>query len=323
VTRRVPRIVLGVDGGNSKTDVLLATAAGAELATLAGPTVSHQQVGLEAGMARLAQLVAEVRHAAGIAPPVRVASAVLALAGADYPSDERRLTAAVSRLRLADTVVVVNDTWAGLRAGTDRGWGIVLVCGAGTNAAGLAPDGRRWRFPAVGDYAGDWGGGGGIGLAGLRAAIRGRDGRGPRTALSTAVPTALGRRRLDAVTRAFYDEHLRWDDIRGLAPVVFEAAMGGDAVARAIVDRQADELAAMATTVARRLRLTRLDPEVVLAGGVFRTPDAAFAERLEAGIRRAIPRALLVRTSPPPVVGAARLAADALRSTARVPLDPR
>ena len=157
------RLVLGVDGGNSKTEALLLDASGGVLASVRGPTVSHQAVGMAEGMTRLAALVARLRAEAGLATGDVVDAAVLALAGADYPSDERQLRAAIAPLDLAVRVEVVNDTWAGLRAGTDRGWGIVLICGAGTNAAGLAADGRRWRFPAVGSISGDWGGGGDIG----------------------------------------------------------------------------------------------------------------------------------------------------------------
>jgi hypothetical protein len=62
----------------------------------------------------------------------------------------------------------------------------------------------------------------------------------------------------------------------------------------------------------RRLHMTRLDPEVVLGGGVFRTPDADFRSRIEAGVQAIAPRARLVRSSAPPVAGAALLGLDAL-----------
>ncbi len=306
------RLVLGVDGGNSKTEALLLDASGGVLASVRGPTVSHQAVGMAEGMTRLAALVARLRAEAGLATGDVVDAAVLALAGADYPSDERQLRAAIAPLDLAVRVEVVNDTWAGLRAGTDRGWGIVLICGAGTNAAGLAADGRRWRFPAVGSISGDWGGGGDIGMEGLRAAVRAWDGRGPSTILRQRIPEAAGLRRVDSLVKTLY-EGPDWLRVRSFAPVVFQAAMDGDAVARAIIDRQADELAGMAGAIATRLRMRRSDPDVVLAGAVFGTQDAAFFERLEGGVRRVVPRARLVRCSRSPAHGAALLALDPSR----------
>ena len=61
-------LLLAVDGGNSKTDVALCTADGALLAAVRGPTTSHQAVGLDAGLDRLAGLVADVRRLAADAP---------------------------------------------------------------------------------------------------------------------------------------------------------------------------------------------------------------------------------------------------------------
>ena len=111
---------------------------------------------------------------------------------------------------------------------------------------------------------------------------------------------------------AMYDGRVSQRRIGELSPVVFAAAMEGDAAARAIVDRLADELIAMAGAMMRRLRLTRKDPEVVLGGGVFRTPDAAFRSRIESGVQAIAPRARLVRSDAPPVAGAALLGLDTL-----------
>ena len=83
-------------------------------------------------------------------------------------------------------------------------------------------------------------------------------------------------------------------------------------MARSIIDRLADELAGMAQALIRRLRLGGLDPEVVLAGGVFRTDDVPFFERLEAGVLAAAPHATIRRLEAPPVLGAALIGLDRL-----------
>ena len=184
------------------------------------------------------------------------------------------------------------------------------------NAAGLAPDGREARLAALGDISGDWGGGTDVGWAGLAAAVRARDGRGPRTALERDVPAHFGlRSAVDARPPPSTTAGSTSGGSRELSPVVFAAAAAGDAVARAIVDRLADELTAMAGAMLRRLHLTRLDPDVVLGGGVFRTDEAGFYERLDGSIRGIAPRARLVRLSAPPVAGAALSALDRLGVT--------
>lgn len=307
-------VVLAVDGGNSKTDVALVAADGRVLGSARGPTSSHQQVGIEAGMAQLAALVDRAAAKAGLEARRRPVAdlAIYGLAGADFPSDVRLLSRALAAQGFAPVDVVLNDTFIALRAGTRRPWGVALICGQGVNACAVAPDGRSARFDGVGDPSGDWGGGGGLGSAAVAAAVRGRDGRGERTSLERLVPAYFGLRSPGALTRALYFERLTEDRLSELAPLVFGAAAAGDAVARLIVDRLADELVGMARALIRRLRLSRLDPEIVLAGGVFRTDEPDFHTRLAAGIAAAAPRSRLVRLTAPPVLGAALIGLDRL-----------
>jgi N-acetylglucosamine kinase-like BadF-type ATPase len=102
-----------------------------------------------------------------------------------------------------------------------------------------------------------------------------------------------------------------------LAPLIFVASARGDAVARTVADRQADEIVAMAAVAMRRLRLTRLDVEVILGGGVFRAEDPAFFSRIEDGVRAVSPAATVRVLSEPPVVGAVLLGLDRLGASRR------
>lgn len=301
--------VLAVDGGNSKADVALVAADGSLIGAARGATISHQVVPLPESARRLGVLV---QRAAGEPGPIRPAIAVHCLAGADYPDDVRTLRAALAPVADATETLTLNDTFAALRGGATRPWGIALICGQGINGCAVGVDGRRVQFAGVGDIAGDWGGATAVGMAGLGAAVRARDGRGPRTALEESIPRAVGLRRPEAVTRAFYRGRLEERRIGDLAPTVFATAAAGDAVARSIIDRLADELATMAGALARRASLVRRDPEVVLGGGVFRTDDGAFHERLRERIAAAIPMATVVRLAAPPVLGAALIGLDRL-----------
>src|SRR3954471_16907272 len=193
-------LILGIDGGNSKVDLALADARGNLLAAVRGGTISHQAIGLQAGMARLRGLASSFDRQADLA--------VATVAGADYPEDVELLEAALHELNLAGDVHVLNDTFGALRAGSSVGWGVGLVCGQGINAGAIAPDGKQDRFPGVGDYAGDWGGGGGIARSAVRAAVRGDDGRAAHTALEREVPRFFGVDTPAAMTREFYFERI-------------------------------------------------------------------------------------------------------------------
>lgn len=311
------RTILAVDGGNSKTDVALVAEDGRLSAAVRGPTSSHQAVGLDTGMERLASLVADVTARARL--DHRPELAVYALAGADTSTDVRLLARALADRGFAQRDVIRNDAFGALRAGTDRSWGVVVICGHGVNAAGVAPNGREIRLDALGDISGDWGGGTDVGWQGLAGAVRARDGRGPRTVLERDVPAHFGLRSPAAVTSAMYRGVIPEARIAELSPVVFAAAARDDAVARAVVDRLADEIVVMAAAMLRRLHLTRSDPDVVLGGGVFRTDEPRFYARIREGIAAIAPRARVERLTTPPVAGAALLGLDLLADGAVSP----
>src|SRR4029450_1429495 len=128
----------------------------------------------EGALAVLEELLGDAADQAGVevgnGPVAEVAE--LLLAGIDFPSEEVELRAAVEERGWARRTVVGNDTFAVLRAGTERGWGVAVVCGAGINCVGVSPDGRHARFPALGPTTGDWGGGYDLGLAAVSAPRR-------------------------------------------------------------------------------------------------------------------------------------------------------
>ena len=97
-----------------------------------------------------------------------------------------------------------------------------------------------------------------------------------------------------------------------LARVLLDAAADGDVVARQAADALADEVAAFVRASVVRLDLQDEPVEVVLGGGVFDTTDAAFHERVAAGVHDVAPRAVLVRLDAPPVLGAALIGLDAI-----------
>jgi N-acetylglucosamine kinase-like BadF-type ATPase len=309
--------ILAVDGGNSKADVALVAADGSLLAVVRGPSVSHQAVGLEAGLDNLEASVARVLRLAGLDADRRPVArlGIHALAGADLPSDVRMLERGLRGRGLTDEVVVLNDTHAALRAGSDRSWGVAVVCGAGINGLGVGPTGKVVRFAGVGEYSGDRGGGGGVGTAALAASIRGRDGRGTRTSLERLVPAYFGLRRPDDLTNALYFGRLDPDRLRELPPLVFAAAADGDPVAQAIIDELADEVVAWAVAMIRRLHLTRTDVPVALSGGIFRATYEPLVARIRARIQAVAPAARVRVLDGPPVIGAALIGLDRLDLT--------
>ena len=306
-----PPAVLAVDGGGSKVDAALLTRDGS---VIAAARVSNANDGVDpfGYLDAVATGVGEVVLRAGLDAERRPVAPLGAycLAGADFPADDRRILRWLSKQGFSAETILRNDTFAVLRAGTDRTWGVGIVCGYGTNCSGVAPNGRTYRLPAVGPISGDWGGGAQIGGEALWHALRDEDGRGARTSLRRLVPEHFGLRRPRQVTEAIYFGRMSEERLAELAPVVFGAAAEGDAIARGLVDRQADEVVTMAGAAIRRLRMTGLDVDVVLGGGIFRNRIQGFFERIEEGVHGACPNARIVMLTAPPVVGAAMLGLD-------------
>ncbi|MFI7544716.1 N-acetylglucosamine kinase [Actinoplanes sp. NPDC049599] len=294
--------VIGVDGGNSKTEVLVVSVTGELLTRVRGAGVGSPRADPAAWRAHLHDLVAAARREAGLAA-VRPSSAVFLLANLDLP-DERRL-AARELAPLAEDTFVHNDTLAVLYAGATRPWGVAVVAGVGINAIGVRADGRTAGFLAFGFHSGDIGGGHWLGLHALGAAVRADDGRGPATLLSRAVPSHFGHRRAADVAVAIELGRLPVTAVAALTPVLAGAAADGDPVAVRLIEDFGDEVAAMAGALLRRLRLVRSDAEVVLGGSVLQNGDERLYERIRQGIAAVAPAASVRVLDLPPASGAA------------------
>ncbi|SEQ27949.1 BadF-type ATPase [Lentzea xinjiangensis] len=304
--------VLAIDGGNSKTAVLLVDANGKVLAQVRGPGAPPQTVGMKRGLDVFEGLAREAAAQAGLSPDEPIATHTAAyLAGADLPREEEDLTRAITERGWSPSVVVGNDTFALLRSGTAAGVGVAVVCGAGINAVGVAADGRTHRFPALGPISGDWGGGGHLGEQALWLAVRAEDGRGRPTELLPALLQHYGESSILDVVEKLHFEEVRFDP-HVLCPILFEVAAAGDAVAQTVVDRLIEEIVLLSTVSLRKLDLVNDAVDVVLGGGVMTGTGDTVLVPVREQVLRIAPAARVRVVDLPPVVGAALLGLDTI-----------
>ncbi len=303
-------VVLAVDGGGSKTDVVAIGLDGRIVAHARGSGSNPQTAGWPRALEILVTLRDRVLAAMG---DREIVTTHVYLAGLDLPAEldvaRERLAHWGPRGRGPD--VLDNDLFALLRAGTLSPDAVAVVCGTGINALGVRADGATARFPALGEISGDWGGGAHLGIRALWHAARADDGRGETTLLCELVPRALGLASVREVVEGLHFGRLPRRSINLLSPVVFDAARQGDRVAAAIVERQVDEVVVLATTCLRRLGLDDRPVPIVLGGGVIAGQSRTLVPGIADRLARTAPRAETVLVTSPPILGAGLAALDA------------
>jgi N-acetylglucosamine kinase-like BadF-type ATPase len=298
-------LLLGVDGGNTKTIAVLSDADGAVVgAGRAGQSDIHNATSPVAAVDEIVRAVTVALSAAGRQSTSVLASA-FSLAGADWPEDFAFLRSELrARLQLPGAPVVVNDAIGPIRCGTEDGVGVAVVCGTYGTAGARNAAGTAYHFGFWPDDTGARG----LGSEGYRAILRAELDLGPATSITTRAlahwqasdPVDLLHRftRLDARGPRF--------DRAELAEIVLDEGDAGDEVAAKIVENAGAKLGDYAHVCAARTGQLGSRFPVVLCGGVLRHPS----KLLRRSILSRLPGAEPVYPAVEPVVGALLLASD-------------
>lgn len=312
--------LIGVDAGGTKTAGLVASVEGKVIdAIVAGPG-NYQAVGYTLAKDTLAEVVDYLVKAARKAG-LRPIAVGYGLSGLDRPKDLERLERMTLEVAkdigeedLALNKVLVNDTYLILRAGTEDGVGVAVVSGTGANTVGRSRDGREARIGGLASELGDTGGGIDIAVAGLRAARRGKDGRGPKTIIEDLVVRHLGLSEIEDIVDFMIPDGQKVPFaaiVSSLAPLVFEAASMGDEVARHILIEMGKELGLCVRLVAEKLFSPEDAFPLVFGGSVLvGACDPLFARTIEEEARKGFPFIEVRYLECPPVVGGVLLAGD-------------
>jgi N-acetylmuramic acid 6-phosphate etherase len=168
------------------------------------------------------------------------------------PEAARALGDALLASLRAERVAVTSDAVIAHAGALDGKPGVVLIAGTGVVALAIGADGALRTADGWGPWLGDEGGGAWIGAAGLRAALRAHDGRGPSTMLLDAARARFG------APETWPAQLTGAAALASFAPEVLAAE--GDAAALAIVGAAAEALAATARAAG--------DGPVAMVGGL-------------------------------------------------------
>lgn len=257
------RFFAGIDGGGTKTIVVIVDEEGHERARVRASSSNQAAIGTAAAVATLRAAMRQAADEAGATLPLE--RAWFGLSGFDRAEDRARMEPSLREL--ATSIAMTNDARLVL-AGLPDSVGIALIAGTGSIAYGTDPSGASTRAGGWGNLIGDEGSGWAMGRDALVAVAQATDGRGPATTLSERI---LSHWRLenpyDLILRV-YDPNMAKSDIAELSGLVFAAMDEGDVTATRIVDRAVRDLAAIPIAVAGRLAFPDTIP-LAFAGGLL------------------------------------------------------
>jgi N-acetylglucosamine kinase-like BadF-type ATPase len=299
-------VVVGVDGGGSKTHAVVVDAEGRVMGEgTAGPSNP-----LRVGIGRAAAAVREAIDKACEAGNIRgedVLATQVGLAGARRTELRERVREALSNLGIAD-VEVVGDADIALYGATEGQPGVVVIAGTGSVCCGVNARGKRNCAGGWGPVAGDEGGGAWISRRALRAIAHASDGRGPKTSLMAAACAYFHVTSPEDLSTAIYAPTMTNERLAGFGKHVIEAARAKDQVAREIISEAGSELGLMVTAVIRNLKLERERFQVAYVGGVFAAAGDLMLGPMSERILQVAPLAFVAPPRMSPSLAAARMA---------------
>jgi N-acetylglucosamine kinase-like BadF-type ATPase len=299
---------LGADLGATKTHTLIIDETGRALGFGESGSGNHEDVGYEGMLETMQQGLEQALRAAGLGR-TDITGAGFGVAGYDWPSEAPATAAVIARLRLNAPYIYVNDTVPGLVAGSEQGWGVVVVSGTGSNCRGWDRDHKReGRVTGHGVMMGEGAGASELIHRTMQIVGYAWSRRGPMTALADAFVRYAGAKDLEDLIRGYttYEYPIGAE----AAPLVFRVASEGDLVARELIRWAGVENGEMANAVIRQLGFEDLEFDVVLAGSMFEG-GPMLIDPMRETIRKFAPRARLVRLTVPPVLGAVILGMEA------------
>jgi len=298
-------IVIGIDGGGSKTHAMVADEQGRTIAETVGPGSAVRPGRAE----HSANVIAEVvRDALASCEMTHVTPRVLSIgvAGAGRETERNELWQALVSRDLAAELVIHSDFSIALDDAFADGPGVLLISGTGSVAFGRGPTGATSRCGGWGPVCGDEGSGAWIGRRALSVVTAAADGREPETALTGAILTAAQINETSDLIG--WAANAAPAQLASLAPVVLSVADAGDLRANAIVSLAVEELVLHVRALARHLfGDERAALPIALSGGML-SRGTTLRKRLEHRLKSAVPGGQLRTDVVVPARGAVRAA---------------
>jgi glucosamine kinase len=280
------RMVLGLDGGGTKTECVLMDESRAVRARGRSGASNPTRVGFDGALVAVSEAARLTIQNAGIGM-AQISGICAGLAGAAQTEAKLKLKKLFEKEFPGKFVHVCADLDLTLEA-TGSGPAIVLIAGTGSVAVGRGCDGQTARVGGHGYLLDDEGSAYDIGRRAVRAALRAEDRGEKDSALVKRILDELGASGLAELQLRVYEGP---DQVfPRVFPVVAAAAGEGDETARSLLYHAAANLSALVSELVIQLQLKAHKFLLVKRGGMV-GPSAYFDEVLDAQLLRAAPLA--------------------------------
>lgn len=258
--------IIGVDGGNTKTDYVLFDIDGNFIDGIRSTTCSHEAPSVDGFdgayhiMNDTIQILLE-KHQLNIKD---VVSGVFGLAGVDAPFQKKALEEVVKKIGFT-RYQVVNDGFLGIKAASKTGTGVCSINGTGTVNVGIDEDGKWMQIGGIGYVAGDEGGGSFLARAAVRIAFDACFRFGLKTMITEDVFSMYQIDTKYELSNAIVSQKI---DTTYLVQSLFKRANEGDVAAIQVLEKAGENMGRSIAGVITELHIH--EPiHIVLAGSVW------------------------------------------------------
>lgn len=263
-------VILGVDGGGTKTSIIAIDMKGNVVATSVGGSINYNFVGMEEAVCNLVNAVTSLN----LPDDANMACMSIGHPSIDDVTEDENscvfMDEILKRINVG-RVYMKSDAFMALYGVTKGNSGVLIISGTGSMGIGIDKEKRihvvgGWGRPTL-----DNGSAYCIGVLGMNAAFDAFDGVGKGTMLVDAVCKYFGVSYLRDVIPILNGDNIKKSDLAGFAVEVARCAFNGDMVAKCILENAALKLSDYAISLIETINDESL--VVGIYGGVFQNNE--------------------------------------------------
>lgn len=311
--KRNQQLVIGVDGGGTKTVAALADLKGKILAKAKSGPSSFIKVGIKETVLNITKAIGKIikKNKKG-----KILSTFIALAAVEENKEMRGvimknllLQPKISRI-FKGKVTIGSDQIGGFRTGTDKKDGIVLISGTGSVAHGWRK-GKEAHASGWG-WLNDEGSAFWVGQKAYQAVLKDLDGRAPKTLMTNLFFKKFKAKSAGDLKREIFLKNNLIENVSFLALLVDKATQKRDKIAKNILIEAGKELALAANQVIKKLNFQKIKFPLVLIGSMFKSKIVLNTVKKE--IKKFAPKVNFTRPKQEPAIGAVKLAIEQVKN---------